>query len=171
MSMGRLVGLNSVSMMSAGRTDYNVGEPHKFRGPSIDAVYESLVEAERTGFRDRQDLQLTSGRNEPLMFHGGREPFQEMLFAQTLDPRAVDMVGGASGGMPWIQRQMLQLDRQQIDQLTALEGDLDPIVRGELQSKYDSIDAEKQGWIRLYDEYAQSGVSGEYNEFTGTGVA
>ena len=154
---GRLVGLNSVSIMSAGRTDYNVGEPHKFRGPSIDAVYESLVEAERRGFQDRVDLELTSGRNEPLMFHGGREPFQEMLFAQTLDPRAVDMLGGASGGMPWIQRQMLQLDRQQIDQLAALEGDLDPIVRGELQSKYDSIDAEKQGWIRLYDEYAQSG--------------
>ena len=154
---GRLIGLNSISIGRSQRgfgDDFLMGEPHQFAGPDIDAVYESLVRAEQQGFPDRHDLQLTSGRATD--FFGGREPFQTMEFARTLDPTAVREARGATGALSWLTSQMIDLDARNIDQLVALERELDPILRREIEGIYDSTDAEKQGWIRRYDELAQS---------------
>ena len=64
---------------------------------------------------------------------------------RTLDPTAVREARGATGALSWLTSQMIDLDARNIDQLVALERELDPILRREIEGIYDSTDAEKQG--------------------------
>ena len=146
-SLGRMVGMTTHARR--GRT---------VSGPGIDEIQRVLA-----GRRDQDayGLRLTSGR--AMDFYPGKEPFQVLEFAKTLDPTAVRSAPGMYGAAPWVAGQMLDMDLVQIGQQEQLWRERDPIIRREIEAIYDSTDAEKQvlaqRWSELAEDHYQDRVA------------